>query len=370
MNKKIDEKIEFVDLKKQYELHQKEIDAAMSSVVQKTNFIMGSEVEDLEHMLCEYTGSQNSISCSSGTSAIEIALRAFGIGFGDEVITTPFTWISSAEVISLVGAKPVFCDIDLGTFNISPDEIEKRITPKTKAVIAVSLYGQTANLQALKEICTKHKLHLIEDAAQSFGARHHNKLSCNIAECSTTSFFPAKALGCYGDGGAIFTNDKALAEKIRAIRLHGGHVRNFHTEVGTNGRLDTIQAAILIEKLKFFDKELIRRKEIADYYERELSPKFETPFIESFNDHSFSVFTLKVDNRQIFRDFCKDRGVPTAVYYPKCLHEQPVYNYLGHSDKDFPNALLASRSVISLPIHPYLTDIQVEYIVETLNLFK
>ncbi|MDD8043678.1 MAG: aminotransferase class I/II-fold pyridoxal phosphate-dependent enzyme, partial [Verrucomicrobiota bacterium] len=258
--------MQFIDLKAQYEQYKPEIDARIQAVLEHGQFIMGPEIAELEKALAKYVGVKHAITVSSGTASLEIALRALGVGYGDEVITVPFTWISTAEVISLVNAKPVFVDINASDFNIDIDQMEAAITPRTKAIIPVSLFGQMPDFERINAIASKHGLPVIEDGAQSFGATQNGKRSCSVATIGSTSFFPAKPLGCFGDGGALFTNDDELSDRMRAIRNHGGLVRHHHTHVGTNGRFDTIQAAILLAKLPHFDWEVSRRIEIGARY--------------------------------------------------------------------------------------------------------
>lgn len=359
--------MEFIDLKSQYQSLKHQIDARISRVLEHGQFIMGPEIRELESALASFVGVKHCISVSSGTASLEIALRALNIGPGDDVITVPFTWISSAETINLVGARPVFVDIDLDTYNIDADLIEEAITPSTKAIVPVSLFGQMPRMEQINEIASKHGLTVIEDAAQSFGATRHGKRSCSVSTISSTSFFPAKPLGCYGDGGALFTDNDDLANRMRAIRTHGGTARHHHTLVGTNGRMDTLQAAIILAKLDSFQCEVQRRGEIGQQYSELLSDVCITPKIESGNTHVYGQYTIRVPDREQLGKNLKEQGIPTAVYYPKCLHEQPVYSYLGYPWGRFPNSERASREVISLPMHPFLRDAEIDGIVNQLK---
>lgn len=354
--------MQFIDLKKQYQVLQSSIDARIRQVLEHGQFIMGPEVSELEQQLADYVGTKHCISVASGTMSLEIALRSLQIGPGDEVITVPFTWISCAETISLVGATPVFVDIDLKTYNLDPALLESRITEKTKAILPVSLFGQMADYQKINAIANRLGIPVIEDAAQSFGATNLGRKSCSVTKFASTSFFPAKPLGCYGDGGALFTDDDELAEASKAIRTHGGVARHYHTLVGTNGRLDTIQAAIVLAKLPHFDWEVEQRNRIGALYSSLLGDSCVTPTILDGNTHVYAQYTIRVPDRNLLAQHLKDDGIPTAVYYPKCLHEQPVYASLGYRYGEFPASEQASREVISLPMHPYLENAEVEQI--------
>lgn len=359
--------MQFIDLKTQYKELQSDIDGRMRAVLEHGQFIMGPEIAELEQSLAEYVSTKHCITVSSGTASLEIALRALSIGPGDEVITVPFTWISSAETISLVGATPVFVDIDLPTFNMSASELESRITARTKAIMPVSLFGQVPEMAKINSIAEKHGLTVIEDAAQSFGATQNGKRSCSLSKIASTSFFPAKPLGCYGDGGALFTNDDQLALKMRAIRTHGGVARHHHTLVGTNGRFDTLQAAIVLAKLSRFDWEVQRRSELGARYSQLLSDSCVTPIVSAGNTHVYGQYTIRVPDRDKLGEALKKEGIPSAVYYPKCLHEQPVYSHLNYSYGEFPNSELAAKEVISLPMHPYLTNAEIEHVVTVVH---
>ena len=363
--------MQFIDLQAQYKAYQAEIDNRIRTVLGHGHFIMGPEIAELEQVLASYVGVKHCITVASGTASLEIALRALGVGPGDEVVTVPFTWISSAEVIGLVGAKPVFVDIEAQTYNIDVDLIEAAITPRTKAILPVSLFGQMPDYHRINAIAARHNLPVIEDAAQSFGASQGGKRSCGVTPIGSTSFFPAKPLGCYGDGGALFTNDDTLAEKMRAIRTHGGQKRHHHPFLGMNGRFDTLQAAVLLAKFPHFEWEVQERARIGARYTELLSsvlrPPSSAPAVAPGNTHVYAQYTIRVPNRDAVGEKLKAQGIPTAVYYPKCLHEQPVFSACGNKWGDFPVAEKASREVLSLPMHPYLSESDQDRIVEALK---
>lgn len=360
--------MEFIDLKTQYQRYKEDIDARIQKVLEHGRFIMGPEVEELENTLSEYVDAKHCITLSNGTHSLEIALRALGIGPGDEVITVPFSWISSAEVIPLVGATPVFVDIEYETFNMDPSKLEDAITDKTKAIIPVGLFGQMPNLEEINTIAARNSITVLEDGAQSFGATRNGKKSCGASTVGSTSFFPAKPLGCYGDGGALFTDDDSLAETIQSIRTHGGVKRHYHTHVGTNGRFDTMQAAVLLAKWPKFQTEIEARETIGARYSSLLSDHCVTPVVATGNTHVYAQYTVRVDaeQRDDIVESMKDSGIPIGVYYPKCFHEQPVFEGLGYQYGDFPESERASREVLSLPMHPFLSSREQDEIVEKL----
>jgi UDP-2-acetamido-2-deoxy-ribo-hexuluronate aminotransferase len=346
--------VEFIDLKRQYKLMKGAIDGRIQTVLDHGQFIMGPEVKELEEKLTAYTGSRHAIACASGTDALLIALMALGVGPDDEVITTPFSFIATAEVISVLRATPVFVDIDPRTYNLDPTRLEQAITPKTKAIITVSLYGQCADFDAIEAIATRHSVAVIEDAAQSFGATYKGRHSCNLSTIGCTSFFPSKPLGCYGDGGACFTSDADLAAKMKQIRVHGQDRRYHHPIIGINGRIDTLQAAVLLAKFDWFDREVEARSEVGARYNRFLDGAVATPYIESQNMSVYAQYTVEVDNRETVQSELKKSGIPTAVHYPVPLHLQPAFAALGYKKGDFPISEGAAQRVISLPMHPYL----------------
>jgi UDP-2-acetamido-2-deoxy-ribo-hexuluronate aminotransferase len=359
--------MEFIDLKEQYQRYQVETDERMRRVLTHGHFIMGPEIAELEQALAGYVGAKHCLTVASGTASLEIALRALGIGPGDEVVTVPFTWISTAEVICLVGARPVFVDINPATFNMDVAQVESLITSRTKALLPVSLFGQMPDFDRLNAIAAKHGLPVIEDAAQSFGASQRGCRSCGIATIGSTSFFPAKPLGCFGDGGALFTDDDALAEKMKAIRTHGGAKRHHHPFLGMNGRFDTLQAAVLLAKLPHFDWETRERGRIGARYSSLLRPSVAVPAIAEGNTHVYAQYTIRIPDRDGVAGRLKALGIPTAVYYPKCLHEQPVFANFGYKPGDFPESERAAREVLSLPMHPFLTELDQDFVSNAIN---
>lgn len=347
--------MKFIDLEKQYQLIESDIWQGIKRVLNHGQYIMGPEIDVLEKQLADFTGVRHAIVNSSGTDALLMALLALDVGPGDEVITTPFSFFATAEVIALCHAKPVFVDIDPVTYNIDPEKIEAAITSKTKAIMPVSLYGQCSNMTKINSIAQKYNLPVIEDSAQSFGATHHGKFSSGLSTVGCTSFFPSKPLGGYGDSGACFTDDSELAEKLIEIRIHGQSARYKHSRVGINGRMDTLQAAILIEKLKLFPNEITLRQTVAERYNELLSDVVRTPVLQPGNTSVYAQYTIEVANREHFQQHLLAAGIPTAVHYPIAMHQQEALNYLNYHEGDFPHAENASRRVISLPMHPYLT---------------
>lgn len=359
--------MEFIDLKTQYLQYQSEIDARMRAVLDHGKFIMGPEIAEMEAVLANYVGVKHCLSVASGTDSLEIALRALDIGPGDEVITVPFTWISSAEVILLVGAKPVFVDVEAESYNMDVNLIERAITPRTKAIIPVSLFGQMPDYNQINEIAARHGITVIEDAAQSFGATQQGRRSCGVTKISSTSFFPAKPLGCFGDGGALFSDDEALTLKMSAIRTHGGLQRHHHPYVGMNGRMDTLQAAVILGKFPHFDWEVQQRNEIGARYSEKLRGLCTVPEVQPGNTHVYAQYTIRVPDRPEVVNRLKADGIPTAIYYPKCVHEQPVFAPYGYQRGNFPVAERAADEVLSLPMHPFLGEYEQDQIVAALK---
>ncbi|WP_275944506.1 DegT/DnrJ/EryC1/StrS family aminotransferase [Nitrosophilus alvini] len=359
--------IAFIDLKAQYKKYKEEIDKEINEVLESAQFIQGPKVKALEENLSSYTGSKHSISCSSGTDALLLSLMALDVGLGDEVITTPFTFIATAEVIAFLKAKPVFVDIDEQTYNIDVSKIEEKITDKTKAIIPVSLYGQPADMDEINEIAKKYNIAVIEDACQSFGAEYRGKKSCNLSDIGCTSFFPSKPLGCYGDGGAVFVNDEEMAKKIKSISIHGQSRRYEHQYIGINGRLDAIQAAVLNVKLKYFDEEVKKRVEIAKRYTKMLEDIVTTPCIKDDRTSVYAQYSIRVQDRDSVAKKLNEDGIPTAVHYPKPLHLQPAFSYLGHKEGDFPVSEKISKEIMSLPMSPFLKEEEQNYIIEKLK---
>ena len=353
--------IPFFDLAAQQAVIKSQVDENIAKVLAHGKYILGPEVSELEERLCEYTGAKYCITCANGTDALQIALMAIGISPGDEVITPAFSYIATAEATALLGATPIYVDVDPVTFNINPSLIEEKITTKTKAIIPVSLYGQPADFQEINKIARKHNLIVIEDGAQSFGADQLGKKSCNLSDIGCTSFFPTKPLGCYGDGGAIFTSDENLAKSLRQIARHGQEKRYFHARVGINSRLDTLQAAILLPKLDILDAEIKARDCLANKYSSCLSTdnRWTCPEIRSENQSAWAQYTLKVTNRHEFMQKLNDSSIPTAVHYPMPLNKQPAVQDLSaalyHGDK-------MSEEVVSIPMHAYMDEATFEQI--------
>ena len=359
--------MQFIDLKAQQQQRladgrslREAVDARIAALLDHGQYILGPEVAELEQRLAAYVGVEHCIAVASGTDALLIALMALGVGAGDEVITTPFSFIATAETIALLGAVPVYTDIDPRTYNLDPAKIEAAITPRTKAIIPVSLYGQPADFPAINAIAERHGLPVIEDGAQSFGAQQHGRRSCNLSTIGTTSFFPSKPLGGYGDGGACFTNDAELAELMRRISRHGQSRRYFHTEVGVNGRIDTLQAAILLAKLELFDGEVASRQKIGERYSQcfQAAGVATTPYLASANTSVYAQYTIEVENRAAVQEALKASGIPTAVHYPTLLCQQPALQGCGSRCSGActtPLAQRASERVMSLPMHPYLS---------------
>lgn len=368
--------INFIDLKQQYQRLKPAIDQRIQAVLDHGQYIMGPEVAELEKKLAAYVGVRHAVGVSDGTTALQIAMMALGIGPGDEIITTPFTFIATGETISLLGAKPVFVDIDPVSCNIDARLIEAAITPRTRAIIPVSLYGQCPDMEAINEIAARHKLPVIEDAAQSFGATRNGRRSGSLSTIACTSFFPSKPLGCYGDGGACFTDDEALATKMAQIRIHGQSKRYVHTSIGLNGRLDTLQAAILLAKLEVFPQEVEQRGAAGARYnaliEAAANPHIRTAPVSAGNTSVFAQYTVRVPNRTAVIEQLKANGVPTAVHYPICLHQQPVYQTLMPNPPSLPHAEAAAREVLSLPMYPDIDpELQariIEHLVAAVNM--
>lgn len=356
-------KIDFANLQLQYQTYKDKIDSNIQAVLNKSNYILGEEVQILEQELQKFTGAKYAITCSSGTDALLLALMAIDIEPGDEVITTPFTWISTGEMIALLKAKPVFVDIEPDTYNIDANLIEKAITKKTKAIMPVSLYGQPADIDKIQAIADKHNLKVIIDGAQSFGSTYNGKMDSNLGDISTTSFFPSKPLGCYGDGGAVFTNNDQHANKIKLLRVHGQNKRYHHQYIGIGGRLDTLQAAVLLAKLPNFKQELKDRQKVADQYTAKLSKIFQTPIIKLNRTSAWAQYTLRVKNRDNLQIKLKANGIPTSVFYPIPLHLQECFKYLNYKQSDFVFSEEASKEVLSIPMNPFLSPEQINYII-------
>ena len=350
--------MQFIDLKTRHQLIGDKINARIKKVMDHGQFILGPEVREVEEKLALYTGSKHCVTVSSGTDSLLIALMALGVGVGDEVITVPYTWISTAEVIALLGAKPVFVDIRPDTWNMDEALLEAAITDKTKVIMPVSIYGQCPDMDVINTIAKKYNLPVIEDAAQSLGATYKGKKSCNLSTIGSTSFFPSKPLGCYGDAGALFTNDDEIAEKFRWIRVHGQERKHHHPILGINGRMDTLQSAILLEILKVFPEEVIKRELVGQNYTSALSEvkELKTPSLGEHNTSVYAQYTILSDKRENIQNSIKEKGIPSVSYYSVPLHLQPVFKNLGYGIKDFPASEKVANQCLSLPMSPYLGE--------------
>ncbi len=353
--------MKFIDLETQQKHIRPQIDSAIARVLDHGQYVLGPEINQLEEKLTSFTGSKNCITCSSGTDALLMALMALDVAPGDEVITVPYTWISTAEVIALIHAKPVFVDILPDTFNMDPDLIEAAVTPKTRAIMPVGIYGQCADMTRINAIARKHAIPVIEDGAQSFGATHCGRKSCALSLVGCTSFFPSKPLGCYGDGGAIFTDDDGFAQKLRQIRVHGQKVKHQHPLVGINGRFDTIQAAILLEKFKLFPQECELRARVGKLYDMLLSEteEVQTPVIAQGNTSVYAQYTVLSENRDELSESLQKQAIPSVAYYTAPLHLQGAFAALGYKKGDFPVTEKIASRCLSLPMSPYLTEDEV-----------
>lgn len=375
-------KIQFIDLGAQQKAIYPKLEERIRKVLSHGQYIMGPEVSELEQKLAAFVGVKHALSCSSGTDALLIPLMAYGVGPGDLIFTTPFTFIATAEVIAILGATPVFVDIDPETFNIDPAKLELAVravkerdsrlhplpsagirTGQPRGIIPVDLFGLCADYEPINRIAGEHNLFVLEDAAQSFGALYHGKRAGSLADVAATSFFPAKPLGCYGDGGAIFTNDDGLADTMKSIRVHGqGATKYDNVRIGVNGRLDTLQAAILLEKLAIFPQEIEARNRVAARYSEELRGAVKTPRIPEGCMSVWAQYSVIADKRRELLDALQQNGIPTAIYYPKPLHRQDAFAYLGYRQGDFPVSDTIAEGIFSLPIHPYLQDEQIRAI--------
>ncbi len=361
--------MQFINLKTRQQLIGDKINARIRKVMDHGQFILGPEVLELEKKLSEYIGSKHCVTVSSGTDSLLISLMALGIGKGDEVITVPYTWISTAEVISLLGAKPVFVDIRPDTWNMDETQVEAVVTEKTKAIMPVSIYGQCSDMDEINGIAKKYDLPVIEDAAQSFGATYKGKKSCNLSTIGSTSFFPSKPLGCYGDGGALFTNDDDLADKFRWIRVHGQQQKHHHPILGLNGRMDTLQAAILLEIFELFPEEVEIRNQIGEYYSSQLNKidYLQIPVIGEGNTSVYAQYTILGKERKRIQMALKSADIPSVSYYSVPLHLQPVFNGLEQNVGDFPVTEKVATRCLSLPMSPYLTNEEQEKVIQAIK---
>ena len=364
--------IDFANLNLQYRQYQAAIDANIKKVLDSSSYILGAEVAELEQQLQTFTNMQFAITCSSGNDALTLAMLALGIEPGDEIITTPFSFISTAETIALLRAKPVFVDVQEHSFNIDPTKIKAAISDRTKAITAVSLYGLPADMNDINQIAKTHQLKVIIDGAQCFGSSYLGKNTAHYGDIYTTSFFPAKPLGCYGDGGALLTNFENYAQALQELRVHGQHQRYHHRRIGITGRLDTLQAAVLLAKLPHYQDEIQRRQQVAKRYNNHLkavTSQVKTP--QTFADRSsvWAQYTVCVDQRDELQQYLNQQGVPSAIHYPKPLHQQECFEYLGYAKGDLPIAEQFADTVISLPMNPFLTEEQIDFISEQVITF-
>lgn len=353
--------IQMVDTKNQYLKIKNEIDSAVSEVIESTQFIQGPAVKNFEKNVEKYLKAKNAIGCASGTDALQIAMMALDIKPGDEILTTPFTFVATTETIALLGAVPVYVDIDPDTYNIDVNKIESKITSKTKAIIPVHLYGQPCDMDSIMDIARKNKLYVIEDAAQAMGAEYNNKMICTIGDIGCISFYPSKNLGAFGDGGMITTENDEFADKLRMIIAHGSKKKYFHETLGVNSRLDSIQAAILNVKLKYLDEYCNARYNAAMKYNKHFDGIFKTPFIMKNVKHIFHQYSIRVKNRDKMMEYLKENGIPSMIYYPVPLHLQEAYKY-NYKQGDYPVSEEIAKDIISLPMHTELTDEQIDYI--------
>ena len=348
--------MQFVDLKAQYHAYQAEIDTAVNEVVASAQFINGPQVRELEEALTNFVGVKHAVSCASGTDALQLALMVSGIAPGDEVITTPFTFIATAETIVLAGARPVFVDIEESTYNLDPTLLESAITGSTKAIIAVDLYGHPAVYQELEKLAAKHGLKLIEDAAQSLGSARLGRNCGSFGDLAATSFFPAKPLGCYGDGGMLFTDNAEIADSLCCLRNHGQKKRYYHEMIGCNSRLDTLQAAILLVKLAHFPDEISQRIQVAARYNSAFADHFIIPQVADGCVSVFAQYSLRSQKRDEIAAALQAAGIPMAIHYPVPLHLQPAFSNLGYRAGDFPVAEKIAKEIFSLPMHSFMTE--------------
>lgn len=357
--------IPMVDLREQYKSIKKEIDKTIKEVVKSGWFIMGPNVKEFNKEMAEYTGTKYGIGCASGTDALQLCLMAIDIKPGDEVITTPFTFVATAEVIALLGAKPVYVDIEPDTYLINPDLIEKAVTKKTKAIIPVHLFGQTADMDRINKIASKHNLYVIEDACQAVGAKYKSRNACSLGDMGCLSYFPAKNLGAFGDGGHVLTSNEKIAEKVRIIMDHGSDKRYHHSRLGVNSRLDALQAAILRVKLKYIDEWNEARKDRAALYTELLKiAKVQTPVIKEFNDHVFHQYSIRVEDRDGLQEHLKESGIASAIHYPIPLHLQRAYSNFSKGQGSFPTAEESARHILSLPMFPELKEEQIQFVAQ------
>lgn len=361
--------MKFVDLQSQFAAYEPEIRREMEDVLQGARFIMGPKGSELEKRLADYVEAKHAIGCSSGTDALVLALMAYGVKAGDEIVTTPFTFVATAEAVMLVGAKPVFVDIDPVTYNICTDRIEEAVTRKARGIIAVGLYGQCPEMEAILSIAREFGLFVIEDGAQSFGAERNGRRSCGWPHVGTTSFFPSKPLGCYGDGGMVFTSDDGVADRVRGLRNHGQWERYRHRAIGINGRLDDLQAAVLLGKFPRFPDEVSARATMGERYSDRLGDVVGVPAVAPGNTHVFAQYTIRTPRRDDLVAHLRENEIPTAVHYPIPLHQQEAFHGLGYGKGDFPESEAAAREVVSLPMSAFLSEADQDEVIRQVRRF-
>jgi UDP-2-acetamido-2-deoxy-ribo-hexuluronate aminotransferase len=360
--------IPILDLEAEFESLRDELMTAVSKVMESTSYVLGPRGKELEEKISSYIGTSHACGVANGTDALLLALDALEVGAGDEVITTPFTFFATAEVIARLGAKPVFVDIDPESFNINPDLIEAAITAKTKAIMVVHLFGQSADMDKIMNIARRNNLHVIEDACQAIGSSFNGKRAGSIGDIGCFSFYPTKNLGCYGDGGMIVTNNAKLHHKIKGLSNHGSYQRYFHEYIGVNSRLDELQAAILLVKLNYLEEWNKKRNALAAYYTENLKDAVKTPVLKDCRTHVFHQYSICTDQRDELAEFLKEKGIATGIYYPIPLHLQPAFSYLGYQNGDFPVAETISKQILALPIYPTLSSTQQTCIIDTIKL--
>lgn len=369
--------IPFINLKQQYNENKQQIDSAIETVLQHGQYIMGPEVVELEQQLAKYIGVKHVLACSSGTDALVVPLMAKNLNSNDAIFTSPFTFFASAEAITLAGATPVFVDIDAYTYNIAPADLEQQIEKVLsegrlipRGIMPVDLFGLAADMDEINRIAKKYDLFVLEDAAQSFGANYKGQRGCGLADVGATSFYPAKPLGCYGDGGAIFTNNTSLYEEMVSIRVHGqgkAGDKYDNIRIGLNARMDTIQAAILLEKLKLYDNEIAQRNRVANRYTKQLEGIVKTPQIPEYQGSVWAQYSVESPHREVIRETLTNNGIPTAVFYPTPIHLSTAYKHLNYKAGDFPVSEAAAKTIFSLPMHPYLEDQTIDHICKLMS---
>ncbi len=360
--------MQFIDLQAQYQAYKEEIDRRIAAVLDSSRYVLGPEVAELEEKLASYVGVRHAVAVANGTDALMLCLLALGVKPGDEIICPSFTFMATAEVVSFLGAKPVFADIDEATYNLNPESVEAAMTERTRGVIAVDLFGQCADYDALRALTDARGVFLLEDAAQSFGARYRGRRAGSFGRAAATSFFPAKPLGCYGDGGMVFTDDDALAEAVDSLHVHGkGDDKYDNVRIGINSRLDSIQAAVLLAKFERFDEEIERRQEVARRYDEGLRDVAVVPAVRDDCLSVYAQYCVRCPDRDRVREALADAEIPSAIYYPKPLHLQQAFAYLGGKEGDLPASERVARDILALPMHPFLEPLEQERVIDVVR---